>query len=425
MIVSISNKRSSGFGINSITNSASIAAVLAMVLPPLLLIFTVVGSGVAAAQDKLQISVIFLTRDEEAPLPLSLLDRRVEDNGRPGARLGIDDNNTTGRFTNQEYAYEEVAVPEGEDIVKAFSELVAAGNQLFLLDLTAPDIKALSESDAAAATLLFNIRATDDSLRNEHCAPMLLHIAPSRSMLTDGLVQYLAWKRWSTTALIVGPHTEDQAYAEALRRSTKRFGVKIVDEIAWTFEPGARRTDSGHHTAQQEIPSATQLDDYQVLLVADERDEFGEYLPYRTFEPRPVAGTQGLTPTSWHRSHEQWGATQIQRRFEKLAERGMTPRDYAAWAATRVIGEAVTKTASADTATLREYILGEEFRLAAFKGVPLTFRDWNGQLRQPVLVVGPRMLVTVSPQQEFLHERSPLDTLGWDQPESACQAFAG
>ncbi len=177
-------------------------------------------------------------------------------------------------------------------------------------------------------------------------------------------------------------------------------------------------------TAQQEVPAATQIDDdYHVMIAADEADEFGEYLPYRTFHPRPVAGTQGLTPTSWHRSHEQWGGTQLQRRFKKLAERDMTPRDYAAWSAVRSISEATTQTKSAEPSSIKTYLLSEDFKLAAFKGVPLTFRDWNGQLRQPILVVAPRMLVTVSPQKEFLHEFSPLDTLGYDRPESGCKAF--
>ena len=48
---------------------------------------------------------------------------------------------------------------------------------------------------------------------------------------------------------------------------------------------------------------------------------FAEYLPYHTWDPRPVAGTAGLVPVTWSRVHEQWGGTQMQRRFEKLAGR--------------------------------------------------------------------------------------------------------
>ncbi len=45
----------------------------------------------------------------------------------------------------------------------------------------------------------------------------------------------------------------------------------------------------------------------------------------------------------------------------------------------------------------------------------------EGQLRQPVLLVTPTALVSVSPQQGYLHQRSLLDTLGYDEPESKCR----
>ena len=161
--------------------------------------------------------------------------------------------------------------------------------------------------------------------------------------------------------------------------------------------------------------------DYDVLIAADEADVFGEYLPYRTWDARPVVGSVGLVPSAWSRVHEQWGGTQVQRRFEKFAGRPMTERDYGAWVAVRAIGEAVTRTKTADPAALHDYMLSDEFEVAAFKGQGLTFRRWDQQMRQPILLVTPRMLVSVSPQDQFLHQRTPLDTLGFDEPESRCR----
>ncbi len=102
----------------------------------------------------------------------------------------------------------------------------------------------------------------------------------------------------------------------------------------------------------------------------------------------------------------------------------MRPEDYTAWLALRVLGEAVTRTKSADPAEIRAYALSDKFELAAFKGQKLTFRAWNGQIRQPILLADGRITLSVSPQEGFLHQRSLLDTLGLDQPESACTAFA-
>ena len=377
--------------------------------------------GTSFAQEKIEIDIIYLGRQEQPLQPLSLLDTKIEDNGIPGSLLGLKDTQTTGSFLGQLYNLEQVIVDEAADLVATYRDLVARGNKLFIADLNAQDIQSIA--DIENDVLIFSIRARDDSLRNQFCASNVFHFQPSRAMLADALAQYLAWKRWTRLVLVTGRHAGDKVYAAALKRAAKRFGLKIIEEKNWTAVPGARRTDSGHHSLQQEIPTFTRFKDYDVLLVADEADEFGEYLPYRTAQARPVAGTHGLQPSAWHRSQEQWGATQIQRRFAKLAGRWMTERDYAAWAAMRTFGEAVTNTGSKEPRILRKFILSDRFKLAGFKGVALTFRDWNGQLRQPVLVVGPRMLVSVSPQKGFLHERSELDTLGFDKPESACQDF--
>jgi len=160
-----------------------------------------------------------------------------------------------------------------------------------------------------------------------------------------------------------------------------------------------------------------------MLLVADEIHDFGRYLNYNTWEPRPVGGSEGLTPVAWSPVVEQWGAQQLQSRFRDAAGRGMRPVDYSAWAALRAIGEAVTRTGSNDPKILRSYLLGPEFTLAGFKGRALSFRAWNGQLRQPIPLVDARAVVATAPLEGFLHPITELDTLGGDRPESTCTAF--
>lgn len=376
----------------------------------------------SSARAELDVGIYHVERDIEAAVPLALVDKSIERDGFMGVELGLKDNRTTGGFLGHNYQLTEVSVAEEGDIKQAIVDAGPDEPAIIVANLDADDL--LAVADAFPEALVMNVRAPDDRVRNQDCRRNVLHMGPSRSMLADALAQYLAWKRWNRVVIVTGRHTEDALYAEALERASKRFGLKVLGRKDWTSVPGARRTDSGHHSAQQEIPQFTEFKDYDVLLVADEIDEFGEYLPYRSRQARPVAGTQGLVPTSWHRAHEQWGATQIQRRFEKLADRSMSRYDYQAWLALRAVGEAVTVTGSNDPAVLREQMFSDKFKLAGFKGKALTFRKFNGQLRQPVLVVAPRMLVSVSPQDGFLHQLTELDTLGIDEPESECEAFA-
>jgi ABC transporter substrate binding protein (PQQ-dependent alcohol dehydrogenase system) len=195
-----------------------------------------------------------------------------------------------------------------------------------------------------------------------------------------------------------------------------------VEEREYKETPGARRSDSGEQQIQQQMPVFTQgAPVYDVVVVADEKEVFGPYLPFRTWDPRPVAGTAGLKAMSWHPAHEQWGATQMQNRFQRLANRFMWPVDYQAWIAVRAIGEGTTRARTADFAPVNALIRSKDLNLAAFKGQKVTFRSWDGQLRQPIIVTGPDLPVSISPQEGFLHEKAEVDTLGVDEPETKCK----
>jgi ABC transporter substrate binding protein (PQQ-dependent alcohol dehydrogenase system) len=87
------------------------------------------------------------------------------------------------------------------------------------------------------------------------------------------------------------------------------------------------------------------------------------------------------------------------------------------------VGEAVTRKQTGDFKTLEAFIRSPNFDVAAFKGVPVSFRNWNGQLRQPILITTRKLVVSASPQPGFLHQFSVLDTLGVDKPETKCKAY--
>lgn len=356
--------------------------------------------------------------------PISRLDVAPADLGFAGATLGNEDNRTTGAFTGMDYQLTTKAVPP-EEAEAALDALKAEGVQLIAVISDGETLKALADR-AGPEVLLLNAGARDDALRDGECRANVLHIAPSRSMLTDSVVQFLMWKKWPRILLIHGSHPEDKLLAESYRKSATKFGAKIVEEREFVDTGGARRTDTGHVLVQKQIPVFMQdAEEHDVTVAADETDVFAAYLPYHSWDPRPVAGSAGLMPLTWHQAHESWGATQFQRRFEKLTGRGARDEDYQAWLALRVIGEAVTRSGKADAATIRSFLLSKDFEIAAFKGQKLTFRAWNGQLRQPILLGDGRITVSVSPQEGYLHQHSPLDTLGIDAPETACRAFGG
>jgi len=337
-----------------------------------------------------------------------------EDAGLRGAELAIADNSTTGKFLGQTYSLESNVADSEEDAVAAFETMRQNGTELFVVNAPAQTLQTMM-GKAGDNTLIFNAGAKDDALRTRQCHPNLLHTMPSYSMLTDALGQWLNQRRWNEVFLITGPTEADKGWADAFRRSAKRFGLKIVEDKPWTFDADLRRT------ASKELPLFTQASDYDAVVVADVRGDFGEYVPFNTWLPRPVVGTQGMSPVTWHRVVESWGAAQLQNRFRELAGRDMNSEDYAAWAAIRSIGTAVTALSNANPGEIRNVLFSDKFQLAAFKGRKLTYRDWNGQLRQPIPLVHPRGLVARAPFEGFLHPNTQMDTLGFDEPESECR----
>lgn len=371
----------------------------------------------------LKILMVRQLRSQRLP-PLSLLDIPPKDDGLAGARLAIDDNNTTGRFLKQNFALELIESEDTAELIAETKKRVEAGIGFVVSDLDAQPTLSLADALKGLDAVILNASAPDENIREQDCRANLKHTAPSRTMLADGLTQYLAWKRWPNWVLITGPTPEDKAFADALRRSAQRFGMKIVEEREFKYDPGSRRSDGGFEQIQQQIPTFTQkLPAHDVLVVADEGELFGEYFPYRTWDARPVVGTAGLFPTSWHPAIELWGGTQFQNRFKRLAGRTMRPLDYQAWMAVRSIGEAATRAQSTDPKPLIAYMSSPQFELAAFKGRALSYRPWNGQLRQPVVLATGKIHVTVSPQPGFLHQYTELDTLGVDKPETKCRAY--
>jgi ABC transporter substrate binding protein (PQQ-dependent alcohol dehydrogenase system) len=378
-------------------------------------------ASAAFAADTVEIRTGYLGRAGIKPT-LSLVQQPADNDGVAGARLAIEDNNTTGGFQNQHFTLDEVRLKGDDDPAKAAIALADRNVSFIIADLPADALLKAADAVRDRGTVLLNAGAFDDRLREEDCRGNVIHVAPTRSMLADALSQYLVWKQWKRWLLVVGSHPEDQLFADALRRAASRFGARIVQERVFEDSGGARHTDSGVTLIQRQIPVFTQqAPSYDVLVAADESEVFGSYLPYRTWDARPVAGSAGLVPTSWDAAQDQWGATQIQNRFLKLNSRRMTALDMQAWTAARMVGEAASRTNSGDPKALFAFLKSPDFSIAAFKGQRLTLRDWNLQLRQPILLVDGRMVVSVSPQEGFLHQVSELDTLGVDRPETKCK----
>lgn len=363
----------------------------------------------------LDVKILYLEQKIQKPPVLSNIIEEPEDLGLKGAQVAIIDSNKSAKFLNQSFELIEKISYDENELIQAFEEFVKNKNAYVILNVEDSLLEKIRTNPLAKDSLLINASSQSTHLRSEICDRNLLHTIASNAMLYDGLMQFLVKRDFKDIFLISGNNPKDILIKEDIKRAAKKFGANIIKEKVWENNTDIRRK------ATEEFPVFTQAKDYDLILVADYYGDFGESMYFNTWLPRPIAGTQGLTPVTWNKVIESNGAAQMQSRFEKFASRWMESRDYSNWVAVRAIITAITNTKTADLKTNLDYIYSDKFDLAAYMGRKLSFREYNGQLRMPIALVQPRALISTSPQAEFLHPITDLDTLGIAPFEMKCK----
>lgn len=375
----------------------------------------------ASAQAQRDVVIAYVSRaDDPAYAEIKPRDgvfRIVRRPPLPGAELGVRDALAGARAAGLALRLERTTLAPGEDIGAAVTRLANAGVVAAILDVPLQDLR--TAVGKAAGLLLVDVRETDDALRAETCAAPVVHIQPSRLMRTDALAQFLVRRNWKKLLVLHGPEDEDRAQAESMLASAKKFGARIVATKAFALSNDPRRRE------ETSVALLSGGADFDAVFIADSLGDAGRVMPYRIALPRPVVGLHGLDAVAWSPFHERNGAPQLNRRFEREAGRAMTDADWAAWVAVRAIAEAETREVRQPTGgPLHRRILDQELRLELYKGVPGSFRPWDRQLRQGVLLATHNAVVDLAPLDGFLHETNTLDTLGLLPNQTPCGAAA-
>jgi ABC transporter substrate binding protein (PQQ-dependent alcohol dehydrogenase system) len=332
-----------------------------------------------------------------------------------GAEVGLDEAAPLVRVLNTDFTLDRVVVKSPADVAPAVLQAADAGTHFFLIDAPAEAYRPLAAAVRGRDLLLFNVSESDDVLRRDLCAAEFVHVYPSRAQLMDGLVQYVVSRKWTNLLELQGPSPDDAAMTAAFEHSVQKFGAHIVAQRK--FKPGTDPRDR-----EQNDPALLSAinRDFDVAFVADSDFDFVRTVPYHLVRPRPVIGSIDLEPVAWHWTWDHNGAPQVNSRFEKRSGgRHMEGADWAAWVAVKMIVQSVLHTHSADFSTQRAFILSAG-SFDGDKGLAVSVRAWDHQLRQAVLLAAPYEVIANAPIEGFLHQTNELDTLGDDQPESAC-----
>lgn len=374
------------------------------------------ASSAAFAAD---ITVGFLSLDDDprhdAVLAYARIELKSADNTLAGAQLGIADSAVLAEATGNTVTLDAQSAGDAASLAAKVGEMNAAGQRFIIVDLPADILDQVAAATATLPVTLINTTAPDDFLRNR-CYPNLLHTAASDRMNADSMVQFLRDHDWLKVLLLVGEEPRDRVIADSFLAAAQRYRLSIVAERPFTLaaDPANREENN--------MLLLTGQADYDVVYIADSVGEFGRYLPYSTQLPRPVIGSTGLVATEWHWGLERYGAPQVTSRFATVADgRRMSGADWSAWLAAKAVATAYARARSDDPDQVDQFLRGSRLRIDGSKGVSMNFREWDGQLRQPMILATHNAVIAIPPLAGFLHQTNDLDTLGTDQPEHRCQ----
>ncbi|MEN9425425.1 MAG: hypothetical protein RL122_2808 [Pseudomonadota bacterium] len=337
--------------------------------------------------------------------------------GRPyeGAEVALKEVKFHGQNAGVEFALESAEAATAAELIKQVETLQAKGVRFILSDLPAATLSEVASAFKGKDVVFFNVSAPDDSLRQAQCQAVVFHTLPNHAMQADALVQYLVAHKWKEVLVLEGEAPEDKLLTAAFERAAKRYGAEIVAKRPFVLGNDPRERDKNN------IALLTGGEDYDVVYIADSHGEFARNAAYQTLLPRPVIGSEGLNALAWNWAWERHGAPQVEKRFEKKAERRMSDPDWAAWMAVKAVATAVQQTNGADFVKLRDFLTAPDTTLDGAKGNASSFRPWDHQLRQPLLLSTHNWVVDRAPLEGFLHQTNNLDTLGFDERDSQCK----
>jgi ABC transporter substrate binding protein (PQQ-dependent alcohol dehydrogenase system) len=380
-----------------------------------------VRAQAGAAVQKLTIPVLMRADD------LRLESRRVERAylGQPlgpaieGLSLAIQDSSFELEAARLALQFMPVRLASVEQARTEVQKLVQGGALAMMSELPASWVASVCD---AAKVAVINVSEANDELREQQCRVNLFHTYPSERMRTDAIAQVLMARRWNKIFLLHGETADDLRRAEVVGRTLQRFNLKVQAKKVFKLSADPRERQLSN------LGLLTSGLDFDALWVVDSDGEFARTVPYRFQLPRPVVGDAGLVAMAWDAHFDRYGAPQVSKSFSKQWKRSMTGHDWAAWLAGRALVTAMTQPTLVNkklqSTDLLKVFTSNEFRVDGSKGQSLSFRDWDRQLRQPILLSDGQAVIEMAPLEGVLHPRNALDSLGADSPEKLCKAVS-
>ena len=364
----------------------------------------------------------------------------------PAAQLAVEEANyIAGAFGKVVRLLTEVATSP-DDADKKATKLVRQGGAKTLLGGGDDRLSgALQAASTREGIIYLNTMSRSEAVRGAPCHRLTFHVEASLAMYADAIGQWLVRGAKKTRWGFLTPETEAGAEIERMvERARKRQGGTTAGRQV--VSAGTRDYRAALTTLAKAGPDVLviNLDGSSLLAALAQVKELGlqvevagvvmEAFEFWQAEPAKLTG---VWPALWFHGFSRYSGRELNKRLAEALGQPAESRAWATFTAVKAAWEAVLRGGRTDTAGLVSFF--EKGRgMDAHKGQPLTFRPWDHQLRQPLMVLRSKVPAPESPRWDIFEllgevplrgtpgksQEEILDTLGLSEAESACRLGA-
>jgi ABC-type branched-subunit amino acid transport system substrate-binding protein len=331
--------------------------------------------------------------------------RAVAVGAEHGAILGIEEQTFNAQLFDIDFDVAFATAAGPVDVVAAAERLFQEeGIYAVIGGYSTPEAIALGTWAEQRNIPFVNVGAQADVLRNDLCLPMTFHVQPSAAMYLDALAGWYVragFRRWY---IVQSADTEGAALHERLSWAldNRHFGANEVGTTVLddTTDTGAELRSAIERSRADLL--VLLVDAGEQLRVMSDLDAAGLTLevagyPFPETESRdylvasreaaPNLGTDHRA-SAWEATIDAYGAREYNARHRLRWD--SEPQDAAAWAAfhaVKILFEAALFGGSTDGIDLAAYMVNQSSVFDLHKGIAVTFRPWDHQLRQSLFLV--------------------------------------
>lgn len=364
-----------------------------------LLVVTVLVTAIPVAlADSLTIGVIVPDADVGSEVVAAVARGAVQ-----GAQMAEEEHRFNAEMFGLEFAVE-LREADGADAVASAAQGLLDDHDVLGVagGFTVDEAAALGRWAAENGIPYINIGAESDALRNDLCEPTTFHVAPSAAMYIDALVGWYVRSAFRDWFFVLGEGVDADALAERTRWSMRErhFGANVagratlarggdVEEVVRDIDASGADLVLLLMDAEHQLETLAALEDAGATTVVAAFPT-GE-TQTRTFfdRSRTVAPRLGSDhrATAWEASLDAYGAREINARFREMFGAPMEPSAWTTYQAVKIVFEAATVGGSVDPGDVIDYLSGPEGVFDVWKGIGVSFRPWDHQLRQSLYLV--------------------------------------